>query len=169
MKTLWRIAASFDSTLAAPREQLTRLARKRVHPSPFSRRLMFERMASGEISVFTGVKMPVTFSALRFRNRPGECAAKRLRQASPRLDDDVARPTRTMHLDELLDRWSQRQGLVSITDLHIRGTRLDRTIDTRAISDFNILSTRFVMPAWQEMLTMVSARGAASPTRTRRS
>jgi hypothetical protein len=64
---------------------------------------------------------------------------------------------------ELVDRWRRDDEIVSITDLHVRETPLKRLVDTRAISEFNILRLGSDDVSWHEMMTLVfSSKGAVT-------
>jgi len=58
-------------------------------------------------------------------------------------------------ISNLLGKWERRRGLVTVTDLHFRGTRLETCIDVNALSDFNFLLLGSEELALQEMMTLV--------------
>ena len=63
----------------------------------------------------------------------------------------------TLPVREIMRRWKWGRALVGVTDLHIRDTGVDEIIDTRALSDFNILIRGTDDLSRQEMLTLVVA------------
>jgi len=58
---------------------------------------------------------------------------------------------------EIMRRWSTHRAIVGVTDLHIRGTRVEEIIDTKALSDFNTLICGSANLSSQEMMTLVIA------------
>jgi hypothetical protein len=65
------------------------------------------------------------------------------------------RARRHLRVAELMRRWHSGRHLVSVTDLHVRGTPLARQIDTRALSAFNLLPRGNPAMQRQEMMTLV--------------
>jgi hypothetical protein len=86
--------------------------------------MMFRRMASGDISLFKGVRVRI--------ETPEDadletCLIRGVRAAFSEGDMVSAMTGRGVRrkrisVDQLLDQWKRRQGLVNITDLHIRDT-----------------------------------------------
>ena len=151
-------ARRIDPTLKLAPKHHAEMARRQIHPVAFSRETLFASMAAGKPVVFTDVPVPVkgeqelgrrqaVFQSLRsgFRKRQ----TFRVRQGR----DGERR--QSLRVDELLRRWSGDRGLVNITDLHIRGSKLFRSIDCSALSDFNLLAGARDPVGAEEMLTMV--------------
>lgn len=155
---IFKQARRIDPTLKISGKHLAELGRRRIHPVAFSRELLFSSMAAGKPVVFSNFPVPVrgerelglrqaVFDSLRsglpkhqtFRVRRGRDGDRRQR----------------LRVDELLRRWSGDRGLVSITDLHIRGSKLCRNVDCSALSDFNLLAGARDPVGAEEMLTMV--------------
>ncbi|HVG29353.1 MAG TPA: hypothetical protein VM864_06500 [Pyrinomonadaceae bacterium] len=139
---LWSEAAGIDKTLRVGTQDLPRLKMKRVEPTPFSRPLMFSRMARGEINLFTDLRVPVmkggddVRAALTEGIRQGFPASRTARiQAGP------SRTRRRVKVPEVIRRWQGGRAILSVTDLHFRRTKFDDVIDTSALSDFNVLCT----------------------------
>ena len=154
---IWRRAAAFDPTLGAAPRLSSSLAMKRVSAEPFTRQLLFQRMADGDISLFTGLSV---LPAKHAHSDPCRLLADTLRKSFPsaesvRVATGRRGLRRTVPVATLVDRWEDRRALISITDLHIRGTRLDGVIDTDVLSNFNILCRGSEDVAWHEMMTMV--------------
>jgi len=159
---LWNDAAGFDPTLSARPAHLAALKRKHVLARPYAREALFEAMARGEPAVFSGVHVPVAqaaelglqaalVKAICGAFKPGERAGA---QVGP------SRSRRKLPVRELMRRWNSGHHLVSVTDLHIRGTRLERQINTDDLSAFNLLPLGSEDMRRQEMMTMViGARG----------
>lgn len=161
---LWSRAAAFDPTVGVSAANARQLLRKQVHCEQFQRRRLFSRMASGEVSLFTGVKVPILTSG---QPDPTAALIGAIRRAFRRervtvMQGRVGR-RRTTSVSRLIDCWEQRRGIVSITDLHIRGTPLDKAITTDALSEFNLLYGGSDAISWHEMMTMVvSAEGTVT-------
>src|SRR6202042_258078 len=83
-----------------------------------------------------------------------------LRRALPKSQRVKARigprqEYRSITIGDLLGRWERGRSPVTITDLHFRGTRLEKCIDVNALSDFNLLLLGSEELALQEMMTLV--------------
>lgn len=159
---IWRDAAGFDRTLKATPDQFARLRRKQVKPAAYSREALFQAMAKGQPAVLTGVQVPVAGSEklgpeaalVRLLDRGFDARQRANAQVGPRQQR-----TR-LGVHELLRKWRNRRSLVSVTDLHIRGTPLERHIDTAQLSAFNLLPLGSEDLQRQEMMTLViGARG----------
>jgi hypothetical protein len=155
--SLWRGAATYDRTLHLAPEWLTTLKRKRIGPAAFSRHAMFEAVAQSQPALFQGVEVPVAGQA-----RLGLVPALQRALSKGFGDEPCARAQvgpqrvrRTLTVPELMRRWESGRHLVSVTDLHVRGTPLARQIDTRALSAFNLLPRGNAAMQRQEMMTLV--------------
>lgn len=155
---MFKQACRIDPTLKILPKHHAELGRRRVRPVPFSREVVFTSMAAGRPIVCTDVPVPV-----RGEQKLGTRAAvfESLRSGFPmrqtfrvRLGRD-GEVRRSLRVDELLRRWSSDRGLVNITDLHIRGSKLSRSVDCTALSDFNLLAGARYPAGAEEMLTMV--------------
>jgi hypothetical protein len=72
-----------------------------------------------------------------------------------------------MVIEELLRRWISGRARVNVTDLHIRGTKVLRSIDCSSLSDFSILAEARGAVGEEEMLTMVvSSAGTFTDSHT---
>ena len=64
---------------------------------------------------------------------------------------------------ELVERWNSSRAIVNVTDLHIRGTAIERLVDPCNLSWFNLLPDCGKDAATQEMMSLVvSSRGCVS-------
>jgi hypothetical protein len=144
---------------------VTPLTRKRISPQSFSRETLFRRMAAGDISLFSGLRVIARKYA---RREPGTLLTHALRRAFPdaervRVFTGEASTERYLPMSTVIDRWQRGRARIGITDLHIRGTCLERMFDSDALSDFNILPRATEDIAWHEMMTMVvSSRGCVT-------
>jgi hypothetical protein len=165
----WDHARQIDPTLMASPRQLKALASRELRPVAFSRNLLFSSMAKGKPVLFKDLPVPV-----RGEDKLGP------REALLRaLDEGFSRRSRVLvrcgpsgkltriPVAELVRRWASSRARVSVTDLHIRGTPLTKTIDCSCLSDFNILAEAGGAVAEQEMLTMVvSSAGVFTDSHT---
>jgi hypothetical protein len=62
---------------------------------------------------------------------------------------------RSIPIGDVLGKWEPQHSLVTVTDLHFRGTRLEKRIDVNALSDFDLLLLGSEELALQEMMTLV--------------
>lgn len=157
IEKLWEQARAIDPTLKVTPRQLSALRRRRLRPVPFSRDLLFGAMARGEPILFSDLPIPV-----RDEEELGvhNAVLQAMRAGFPRRRTICVRsgPSGTekyVLLDELLRRWTRNSGKISVTDLHIRKTKIQSHIDCSRLNDFNLLAEATGDIRRQEMLTMV--------------
>ena len=160
--------ARFDRALRGTDKVRAALAGKRIRPAAQgatpdqARGALFAAVAEGRPVLSTTTRVPVA--------RESELGVKSAlldglsRAFKPRetASAQVGRNGRrdTLAVRELLRRWASGRHVVSITDLHVRGTRLERDIDTAELSRFNLLPLGTDGMRRQEMMTLVvSSRG----------
>jgi hypothetical protein len=156
---LWRQGARFDTTLRAREAFLPALQRKLVRPEPYARSVAFERMAAREAAVFEG--MPILVKSPGQRDTTDTLVEAFSTKFPPSTTNRVQvgpshRLTR-LPVREIMRRWSGGRAIVGVTDLHIRGTRVEEIIDTTALSNFNVIVQGSEDLARQEMMTLVIA------------
>jgi hypothetical protein len=123
---------------------------------------LFTAVAEGQPILLDNIEVPVA-GASRFGLQPALLCAlarsfKRGEEASAQIGPNRIR--RSLPILELVRRWQSDRYLVSITDLHVRGTQLERDINTHALSAFNLLPLGSDKMRRQEMMTLVvSSRG----------
>jgi hypothetical protein len=159
LRALWSTAQEMDHTLRVTSAQLRELKRKFVRPESFSREMMFHNMARRRVSVFRNVSVLVR-SHRKAKER--EVLIHALKSKFPRKETSRVQvgPSHTvtrLPVREIMRRWVGGKAIVGVTDLHIRGTRLEEVIDTRALSYFNTLILGSDDLALQEMMTLVIA------------
>lgn len=175
-------AAAFDPALQASPGTLRALARKRIQPWRLppdhpavsltttprggrpnaSREALFAAAAEGRPIILTNVRVPVAGErelGLQAALLKAIAAGfKRGEKAKAQTGPNGTR--RRLAIAELLRRWQSGRHVVSITDLHVRGTSLERDIDTTELSGFNLLPLGSEDMQRQEMMTLVvSSRG----------
>jgi len=165
MAGLWQQAGGYDRCLRLPRERerreraLAALARKRIAPRAYSPSALFEAIAGSRPAVLQGVPVPV--AGARCEGLVGALVAAIERgfgdEPCARAQVGAQRVCRRLAVPELMRRWASGRHLVSVTDLHVRGTPLARSINTRALSRFNLLPLGGRTMQRQEMMTLVVA------------
>lgn len=166
---LWKKAEGMDSSLKLSATALSALKERRVYPERFSRRRLFEGMLRGEIRLFHS--LPVPFDSDRSRTAKSTIVPL-IRSGFPRSAKANVQtgPSRTRHnltVGRLMDRWEGGRAIISVTDLHIRGTRFGRAVNTSALSDFNILANSRSEISDMEMMTvLVGSAGNVTDSHT---
>ena|ERR1043165_3256070 len=157
MQKLWAEAQKIDPTLKATPRELKALRRRRLQAVPFSREALFGAMAPGEPILFSDFPVPV-----RGERRSGvrDAVLRALCTGLPqdqkiRVRCGASGTKKYISRDDLLRRWQARRGRVNVTDLHIRGTQVVRSIDCSNLSDFNLLARAPGEAGREEMLTIV--------------
>ncbi|HMG73159.1 MAG TPA: hypothetical protein VK582_06615 [Pyrinomonadaceae bacterium] len=155
--TLWEFAAAVDPGLRPWRKlPVSVLQRKRLRAGPYSRSQLFSRMTKGQPSLFTDFPVSLNSAigadkrALILRDIKTGFPARQVARTQIRSARCV-----NMRMSEFLRRWEGGRSVVSVTDLHFRETRFEKTIDTSALSDFNILCGDPDLIENLEMMTMV--------------
>jgi hypothetical protein len=153
---VFEMAGSMDPAIHYERSGLPALRRKQVTPQRFSRRVLFENMAAGRVSLFTGLNVVQA----RYANDPCGSLIAGLRtgfgrSVRARIQAGPSRQRLYVPVPTLMNRWEGGRARISVTDLHIRGTKLETIIDTVPLSDFNLLRLGSDDMAREEMMTMV--------------
>jgi hypothetical protein len=175
LTVLWDWLSECDPTLRLRSRELPVLKQKRLHRTSFQMAKAFAKMCAGEIAVFDGPAVPVSESPID-PEQLRRTLLRGLRTSFPRkmrarTQVGRKRNRRYLKLPELVKRWESEKAVLSVTDLHIRGTRFEQIIDTTSLSYFNILCTDCEFAAEFidniEMMTMViSARGNVTDSHT---
>ncbi len=154
--SIWRTARRIDPTLAVRESDAPLLRTRRVLPEPYSRERLFSRMAAGEPVLFSDFGVEVAGPpALAVRDRLLALYRRGLRSQVVRVQTGPSQRRARISVPELLRRWDRGRAVVSVTDLHIRGTRVEAGIGVDALSDFNLLLLGSDDMAIQEMMTLV--------------
>ena len=165
MDALWHQAARYDRRLRLPRDAAQReallatLARKRIAVQPYASAALWSAVAGSRPAVLQGVPVPVAGEQRHGRVEALVGALLRGFGDEPcaRAQIGPQRVRRHLTVPQLMQRWNSGRHLVSVTDLHVRGTPLARSIDTRALSAFNLLPRGGETMQRQEMMTLVVA------------
>ncbi len=159
LRRLWNLAAEIDRTLQIRRHDPPKLRQKYVPPQRYSRHKMFLNMARRRVGIFSGVPVSVLESECR---DPIGLLTEALRTKIPsrarcRVQVGPSHTVTYLPIREVARRWLGKRAIVGVTDLHIRGTQLERIIDTRELSFFNTLIHGSDELACEETLSMVIA------------
>lgn len=156
---LWQQAEEMDRTLRITPRHFESLHRKFVRPTTFSRHSMFLNMARREVSIFRGV--PVLVHGDKASNTRDTLIAALSKKFPPRENSRVqvgpSHHSTNLPVREIMRRWLRGRAIVGVTDLHIRGTKVEDVIDTAALSDFNVIICGSDDLAREEMMTLVIA------------
>lgn len=158
IKELFSIGSSMDPTVRVQPRQLRRLRTKFVPAERFSKDRMFANMAASEISILRG-------TPVRVKQRAGKSKRDALVQslrafgphAANRVQIGPSQRVVELSVREIMRRWTGGRAIIGVTDLHIRGTPLDRVINTNSLCDFNLLLRGSESLSRQEMMTLVIA------------
>ena len=155
--SIWERAAHLDPTLAVAGGDLAALRRKQVRAVPYSRDRLFTEMAAGRPVIFTDFAVPVD-------GPPDAGVRERLlnvyrtgfpRKRRARVQVGPSQRRSTLPVPEMLRRWDRGRAIISVTDLHIRGTRVERALGVDRLSEFNVLLLGSDAMSRQEMMTLV--------------
>ena len=154
----------FDQSIAIRRSMIPELEKRRINAVHYHRDDLFHAMAQGEIRLFSDYPSP----AIDADGQPGENLIQstlRTWRKKRKLPVRCGPSGSIKYLTnrELMDRWAHERGIVHITDLHIRDSKIESVIDPRILSWFNLLTSPDHDAGPQEMMTMVvSSRGSVS-------
>ena len=157
MLALWKTAGEMDPRIHVSKRHLQALKNKQVRRRAYCRQDMFNTMAKREVAIFTGV--PVLASNVEGMDTRESLVHNLSTKFPPKARSNCQvgpAHTRTrLPVREIMRRWKGDRAIVGVTDLHVRGTRLEELIDTRVLSDFNMLRRSSEDVARQEMMTLV--------------
>ncbi|MDP9107220.1 MAG: hypothetical protein M3N49_14980 [Candidatus Eremiobacteraeota bacterium] len=155
--SIWERAARLDPTLAVAGGDLAALRRRKIRAVPYSRERLFTEMAAGRPVIFTDF-------AVRVDGPPDAAVREKLlevyrtgfpRKRRARVQVGPSQRRSTLPVPEMLRRWDSGRAIISVTDLHIRGTRVERALGVDELSDFNVLLLGSDDMSRQEMMTLV--------------
>lgn len=136
LRALWKRAQTMDPTLKLRGNDVKALDGRRIHPERFSRRRLFEGMLNGQIRLFRSVPVPVETNGVADLQNALVHLIRSGFPRSARARVQMGRARMPGRLRHLMDRWEGRRAIISVTDLHNRGTRFGRTVNTSALSNF---------------------------------
>jgi hypothetical protein len=152
---IWEDAARIDPSVTASRQQRRALAEKQLRPVSFSRHLLFCSMQQGRPLLTEGLTVPVAGAQSGVRDAVLRALLDGFpRRRTVRVEHGPHFRAQHIPMRELVDHWTSGRK-ITVTDLHIRGTRVLEGIDCTPLSDFNLLAGARAPVGVQEMLTMV--------------
>ena len=160
--SIWAAASSVDSTLTFRGRDIPWLRKMVIEPETYSRERLFGCLSQ---------RRPVIFDdfCIRLLNRDSTryegdffSMLTRALPAKRRVEARIGalQEAKSVPIGNLLRKW-RRGSRVTVTDLHFRGTRLERLIDLSPLSDFNLLLLGSEQLALQEMMTLVISSAGA--------
>lgn len=162
---VWRSAVEIDKTLRIQQADLPKLDRIVLRSECYTQTKLHTRMAKGEPVVFRDC--PV---ALKGRNGtdPDKALLEMIAAAFPkgeRARVKVGKDARMRYLEvpQVLRRWQSGKTVMNVTDLHFRGTKFEKLVESSVLTKNNILRLGTEDMALQEMFTLlISTKGSMS-------
>ena len=163
-RKLFGKASQTDATLLITDPIAHKLLKSRIAPVTYNRKVMFARMAKGETSVFEEFKSPLRLQHKSDSNHISEILSS---ISNSGIEHKIRTRAGQNHqwryytVQNLVKKWQRQKARINVTDLHLRDTAIEKTISTRLLSEFNLLSNAPECLSWIEMMTLVvsSARG----------
>ncbi len=154
---------SLDPSLQVKPKMLAGLARRRILPQPYSRQKLFSCMVSGKAVLFDDYPSPVDDPGVSNPVKRMETILKRMGQ-NRRFSVRSGHSGTYKYLNgrELVQRWNSSKAIMNVTDLHIRGTAIERLANPTNLSWFNLLPDCGEAAAEEMMSLVVSTRGCIS-------
>ena len=169
VSNLYTDLAKIDPSLKIKPKMLGKLTRRQIKPAAYSRQALFSSMASGDAALFDDYPSPLTGTAARSSIKSSainqiETTLKRLgRYNRFHVRCGPSEASKYLTGQELVQRWNNPCARMNVTDLHIRGTALERLVDPDILSWFNLLPNCGTEAASEEMMSLVvSSRGCIS-------
>ncbi len=163
LREQWSEITKMDSTVRVKKDALEALQKKQVLTEPFGREKMFSAMAKRHVGIYKG--LPVTANKIRGLDQKASLirtlSSKFPRDETSHVTVGPSRVATKLPVREIMRRWLGRRAIVGVTDLHIRGCKVEEAIDTQALSDFNLLIRGTEDLSLQEMMTLVIASPGA--------
>jgi len=153
-------AIGFDPTLQEFSQKLPEMQACFVPPVPYTRDKLFQQQVIGEPLIVTGFPVPVQPPVLDLPLEDrGQAIIQWLsKNRASRKYRVYTGPTgvkRYLTLAEIASKWSKNTSAFGVTDLHIRGTNMERLIDIEVLSRFNLLPGSSPIARYQEMFSFV--------------
>jgi len=160
LESLLEEAMNFDPTLEGFCQRLPEMMSCFVPPVRYTRGKLFQQQVIGEPIVVTGFPVPVQPPVLDLPLEDrGQAIIQRLSKSRDsrkyRVYTGVTGVKRYLTLAEIASKWSKNKSAFGVTDLHIRGTSMERLIDVEVLSRFNVLPNSTSIARYQEMFSFV--------------
>lgn len=141
-RQMWEMVATWDQSLTFEPAMDAKLVRKKLTASKFSRNALFHHMAQGRTYIAAGLQIEIGSKGAKAKRE--EVLIKTISSAfnqeqKARVQRGPSKTRSRMIVADLIERWQHRRGIISTTDLHFRGTSVEKQIDVEPLSDFNLL------------------------------
>ena len=158
-KSLFCEAARFDHTISPGRTTESNLTGRRLQPIGFNRVTLFENMSRGKVSVFKDFPSPLRTKNLRDSINKTDIVLNSLLECDIdqkiRVKTGRAKTEKYLSIEQLVEKWRLSRAIINVTDFHFRNTRIERTIDPKRLSQFNLYPACGDAAADLEMMTLV--------------
>ena len=156
---LFQKAAEIDATLNPNNILPSRIARKRVPPSAYTRDSLFKNMADGQVSVFNDYPSPLRYLKYRNQKNHGEIVLRSYLESGLtdkiRIKTGKAKTVKYFTVDQLVEKWQRGRMVMNVTDFHFRETEIEMTVDPKRINEFNLYPVSPSLVGELEMMTLV--------------
>jgi hypothetical protein len=159
---VWEVATDIDRTLVDWCHNKAALARKYVGPQAFSRAVLFTSLIRDQPIVVSNLRIPIEGSKTRRQETLLAGIESKIAQ-DERIKVRAGQAETPVYLSsrDLVARWQRARAKLCVTDFHFRETQLERAVDLRPLSEFNLLAHAGGAIADEEMMTLVmSSQGA---------
>jgi len=156
VKDLFAELQEIDPSLVVKPNMLNKLSRRQVVSKPYNREALFTAMSNGRVCLFSDY--PISLRGNKFSDPVKAIASVLNRMSRVRKFEVRCGPSGTAKYltgKELMRRWNGDRARVSVTDLHIRDTRLENLLNPDNLSWFNVLPKCSEDVERQEMMSLV--------------
>ncbi len=162
---LFQDAENIDPTLAIKPHLLPKLSNLEIKVGSYNRQHLFKNMALARISLFEDFPSPLRTQKQRNLTNPAALILNALNYA----DIEYRIRTKTgkkeiwkyLTIDQLAEKWQRNKAIINVTDLHFRDSQVEKVIDAKRLSQFNLYPRSTARTAWLEMMTLVISSSAA--------
>ena len=166
IESLFSQAGEIDSSVILPKKSIQHLIGLRVDPTSYSQPGLFHHIANGRIYLckdFPKALHQGGASTNDIRTKLIKAIRTTIIDYKVRTKTGLSRGWHYYSPREVADKWQRGRSKLNITDLHIRNTSIEKTINTKVLSQFNLLPLMAEQASWIEMMTMVvSGKGGFS-------
>lgn len=158
-------ACQYDKTLKVADKDLSRLGKKYLPSTNYTRKALFDSMSKGKTVIFNNYPLN---ECIPEGSNKREYILDTLRKYLSRTEKIYIRygSNRTLKkvtIDDVINRWNRGRSKFGVTDLHFRKTAYFKKVDANAVSYFNLLPLFSEDVSFLEMLTLViSSKGIFS-------
>jgi hypothetical protein len=135
-----------------------KLLKSRIAPATYNRETLFTNMAKGKTLIFRDFKTPLRLQPGSGNNPISEILHSISNSGiEHKIRTRAGRGHRWRYytVEELVEKWQKQKARINVTDLHLRDTPMEQIINTRLLSEFNLLPNAPKCLSWIEMMTLV--------------